>query len=132
VDDAALVGGGEAAGDLEGPGHGLAQRRDPASQGLAKGLALEEFEDEVGVPVVGADFEDGDDVGVGELGGGSGLDLEAAQSMGRRCPVGGDELDGDLAGQTGIPDPVHLAHASRAEGRQDLVGTESRAFSQHS
>jgi hypothetical protein len=124
VDDPALVGGAKPPRDLERPGHGLAQRGDPRAQRLAKRLALEELEDEVGVSLVGADVEDGDDVGVGESSGGAGLGLEAAEPVGGGLSVGGDELDRHLASEAGVAGAVDLAHAPGAERLHDLVGTE--------
>ena len=56
-----------------------------------------------------------------------GLALEAGQPVGVGGHALGQDLDGDLAIELRIPRAVDLAHAAGAEGREDLVGTESRA-----
>jgi hypothetical protein len=124
VDDAPLVSRAQAPGRLQHPAQRLAQRRDPAPQGLAQGLALEELEDQVGVPLVVPHVEDGDDVGVDELGRGTGLGLEAVEPLGGRRPLGRDELHGDGAAEAGVVGAVHLAHPARADQVLDLVGAE--------
>src|ERR1017187_1393608 len=44
-----------------------------------------------------------------------------------RGGAGVDALDGDIAAESGIPCPPHLAHAARAERCDDLVRAKARA-----
>ena len=76
------------------------------------------------VPVVGADVVDRNDVRVIQRGGGAGFLLEAGAALG----IGGElaeHLDHDLAAEPAIVRCVDLAHASGADRREDLVGTEA-------
>ena len=52
------------------------------TEAFAQRLALEQFGDDVGRAILLADGVDGKNVGVVERGGGFGLKLEAAQSIG--------------------------------------------------
>src|SRR5258707_6683351 len=53
--------------------------------------------------------------------------LEALEALRVRGRVFGQDLDRDFAGEAGIASTVDLAHASRPEEREDLVGTEACA-----
>ena len=59
-----------------------------------------------------------------------GFALKARQPVGvgrERC---GQDLHRDLALQSGVRRAIHLAHAARAERREDVVGAEARATGQ--
>jgi hypothetical protein len=62
VDDALLVSGGEALGDLECVVDGLLQRDRSGLQSFAKGAAFQELHDGIGHAVVRAEVEDRQDV----------------------------------------------------------------------
>ena len=55
------------------------------------------------------------------------LALEARQRIGIVRDGLRQDLDRDVAVELPVPRLVHLAHAARAERRQDLVGAEFRA-----
>ena len=55
-----------------------------------------------------------------------GLALEALERL-RRGRVGGENLDGDQPVEARVARAVDLAHATSAEGSEDLVGTEPGA-----
>ena len=55
------------------------------------------------------------------------LQLEAAQALGVRGGVFGQDLDRDVAAEAGIARAVDFAHTSRSEGREDLVRPEAGA-----
>ena len=57
--------------------------------------------------------------------GGAGLLLEALASVRIGSDELGKHLDRDLAAELRVPRPVDLAHASRAQRREDLVGSET-------
>jgi hypothetical protein len=67
---------------------------------------------------------DRDDVRVVQPGGGPRLLLEALAAIGVVCELLRENLDRELAPEALVARAVHLAHASRAEGSEDLVRTE--------
>ena len=83
-----------------------------------------------GAPSCGPEVVDRRDVGVIEPARRLRLLLEAPQPVG----VGGEQrrqhLDRDLALEPLVARAVHLSHASRADRREDLVGTELGAGAQ--
>ena len=76
------------------------------------------------------DLVDGDDVRVVEGGGGARLLHEAGAAGLVRQPLGGQHLDRHLAAEARVAGAVHLAHAARAEGPEDLVRAELRPGSE--
>ena len=84
VDDGARVGRGEAVGDLDRDREERLQRQRAARQQLAQALPLDQLHDDVGGLVDLADLVDGDDVGVGDGGGGAGLLLEPLRGRAAR------------------------------------------------
>ena len=79
VDDALVVRGGEAAGDLDGVVDGLARRQRRGADARAQRLAFEQLRDDVGRAVVAADVVDGEDVRMIERAGRACFLLEPAQ-----------------------------------------------------
>ena len=65
-----------------------------------------------------------------ERGNGLGLAFETRERLTVVCETLGQDLDCHVTVQPGIPGAIHFAHATRAEGRQDLVGSETRAGGQ--
>src|SRR5262249_38839548 len=65
---------------------------------------------------VGVDL---DDVGVGGLGDGLGLEAEAGQRLGAEGLVGGEDLQGHLAAERDLLGEVDLAHAALPELAED-------------
>ena len=112
------VGRGEAVRGLDGiphrGGHGEATARNP----LPQRLPLEQLGDQVGGAVRAPDVEDGEDVGVGNGGGGPGLDLEPPHPLGVLREVRRQHLDRDLAPELGIEGPVNLTHPACAQQGQ--------------
>ena len=82
VDDAAIVSGGEAVGELHGEFDGFADGKAGGGDAFAQGFAFEEFGDDEVDAAGFADVEDGDDVGMIERGDGAGFLFEAAQAVG--------------------------------------------------
>jgi hypothetical protein len=118
VDEAAGVGGGEAATDLQVHGDDLAPA--PRGGGLpgAQGLALDVLHGEVDLAVVLADLVDLDDVGVGQAGEGLGLAAAAGADVGV-VAAGEDEFDCDLAVELLVVGGVDDAHAAGADAAED-------------
>jgi hypothetical protein len=82
VDDAPLVGGGEAVRDLGRQLDRLAHGQGAPLQTRPQRLALQKLGDEEGLALVGPDVVDDEDVGVGELAGRSGFLLESPETVG--------------------------------------------------
>ena len=131
MDDPVLVRRRQPPADLHAVVDHLARGQRPGLEPLAQGLALEQLEDDVVDTLVGADVVDGEDVGVVQGGDGAGLALEAAQPLGVGGGIGREDLEGDLAPETGVAGPVDLPHAPGAEGREDLVRADTAARGQH-
>ena len=125
--DAAGVGGGETRAHLHRQLNRLAGSQGAPVEPRAQGLALQHFEDDVGDPILGADVVDGQDVGMIEGGHRPGLLLEAAEAVGARRAIGGDDLDRHLSPQSRVAGTVDLSHAPRPEGGNDLVRAETAA-----
>ena len=85
---------------------------------VVEGFALEVFEDHVGGAEVLAELVDDDDVFVGHLRGGEGLEKEAGDGS---AAVAADEFDGDEAAQAGVAGEEDGAHAAAAKGADDFV-----------
>lgn len=64
---------------------------------------------------------------MGQLAGGPGLSLEAAEALGVGGEGGGEDLDSHVALQPRVPGAIDLTHAPGAEGRQDPVRAKLRA-----
>src|SRR5690606_2064054 len=115
VDDPLGVRGGERAADLDRVGDGLLDRQPPAAaDALLQRLALDVLEDDVGVAVVLAGVDDGDDVRVREAGGGAGLAPEALELVRLRRDVAVEQLDRHPPLQRLVEGPVDGGHATRA------------------
>ena len=84
MDDALVVRGREAVGDLHGVVDGLAHRQRARAEPIAQRLALEQLRDDVRRAVLLADVVDGEDVRMIERGGRLRLLLEAAEAIGVR------------------------------------------------
>jgi hypothetical protein len=125
VDDPLVVRGRETARDpdrvVERSCRGKGSPPEPPPQGLA----FEQLEDDVRRAFVLANVEDHEDVGVVQGPRGLRLLREAALTIGITGSVPVQDLDRDLAGEARIAGAVDLAHPSRAERREDLVGAHA-------
>ena len=125
VDDALLVGGGQALGDLGGVVDGLARGEAPSGELRAQRLALEQLLNDVGSAIVLADVVDDRDVGVVEHPRRPGFLLEALQPVRVSREGSRKDLDRDVAAEPRVSGPVYLAHSARTQRRQNLVGAEA-------
>jgi hypothetical protein len=91
---------------------------------MSKRLPFEQFGDDEGKPLVGADVVDVENVGVMEGRNRARLFLEPVEAI----LVAGDfrrqDLYCDFASQPRIPGPVDDSHASRTESAENLVTAE--------
>ena len=53
--------------------------------------------------------------------------LEARHALGIQREGIGQDLDRDVATQSGVSGAIHLAHAAGAKGREDLIRPEASA-----
>ena len=127
VDDSRGMRLGEPLGHLPADSQELLQRQRPGRQELAQIVPVDEFHRHPRHAVRRADVENGDDVGVAQRGGRAGLLLETLEPLLVCCEIRGKDLDRDVPAQPRVPRPVNLAHPAGADGRDNLVWTESRA-----
>ena len=125
MDDPFFVRRREPARDLHRVVERLADRNGAGGQALAQRLALEELGDDVRRAVLHAEVVDGRDSRVVQDAGGARLGLEALEPVRVLREGRGQDLDRDLAAQARIRRAVDLAHAARAERREDLVRAEA-------
>jgi hypothetical protein len=130
VNDALLVGRGEAAGDLDPEVDDLPRRQRSPGEPYPQGFALEQLEDEVGRIALQTDVEHREDVGMADGSRCSSLVRKATHPCGLGSFLGSDDLDRDIAADPRVASAVHLSHPSRAEGRQDLVRAKACSATQ--
>ena len=120
VDDPLVVRGGEAAGDLHAALDRLPRRQRAAFERLSQRFPFEEFRDDVRHAVGRADVVDDEDVGVIERRGRACFLLEAAEPISIRGEERRQDLDGDVASEARVTGAKYLAHAARADRRDDF------------
>jgi len=84
-------------------------------------LPVQELHDDEEPAVVFAQVVDRDDVGVAQRRAGLGLAVEARLQLVGGVAVAGDDLEGDMPAEPGVPGLVHGAHAPAADPFDDLV-----------
>ena len=131
VDDSFFVRGREAVRDLDPDLDGAALRERRALEARAQALSLQELHDGEGDALARYEIVYCQDIGVVQGGHRVGLAFEPGERVGVLRERFRQDLDRDEAVQFRIACFVHLSHAARAEGREDLVGAESRSRSQH-
>ena len=124
VDDALLVGLFERLGDLPRDRDGLVDGNRPALQALREVFPLDELHGEDALAGDLLQAEEGGDVRMREGGEDLRLALEAGESVGVGGERLGQQLQRDVAPEPGVGRAPDLAHAPRAEGRDDRVGSE--------
>ena len=127
VDDAAFVRGAQSGSDLPRDADRLVDGHR-SKQLRAQRPAREQLADDERHALLIADVEDRERVWMGERRDDPGLAAEAIER--RRIEWAPQHLDRHLASESRVGGAVDLAHAARADQREDAVGTESCAFSQ--
>jgi hypothetical protein len=125
MDDPLFMGGGQAARHLDRVVEGLWRWEGSSGKARPQSRAFEQLEHDEGRALLLAGVEDGHQVRMAEGAGGPRLQLEAAQALGVRAEAIEQDLDRDLTAEAGIAGAVDLAHASRAEGTENLVRSEA-------
>jgi hypothetical protein len=117
VDNALLVGRGEAVGELHRQGDGLVKGEGARLEPLAEILALDQLHHQEAVLTVLLEAVDTGDVGVLQRCQGSRFALESGDSFGVGTDVFREDLDRDLTIELGVVGSVDLTHAAAAERR---------------
>jgi hypothetical protein len=120
--DARPVRAVEGVGDLDAETEHVVDRERPALNAIRERLALDQLHDEVEIVPLAPDVVDDADVRMVERGNEPRLALEARADLGRACQIARQDLDRDLAAEAAVAGAIDLAHASGADGREDLVG----------
>ena len=113
--------GADLNGDVERLVH-LQLRR--TAQPVSECFPFEKLEDQIIELAVAADVVDGADVRIVQRGNDARLLLEALARFGIGGECAGQNLDGHRAIEPGVAGAIDLAHAARADRRDDLVGSE--------
>jgi hypothetical protein len=127
MNDPFVVRCGQAACNLDAVVRSLTDGKMTAAADLfSQRFAVEQFGNEVGCALVGAELKNGDDVGVIERGGSTSFLLEAAKTVG----VGGEirkDFNRDVAVEVRVAGAVDFAHASGSDEVENFVGAKARS-----
>src|SRR5215471_17558751 len=96
-------------------------------QPFAESFAFEKLHDQIGRTFMGANIEDGEDVGVIEGAGGASFLLEPLEALGILRERGGQDFYCDFAGEPRVPRSIDFTHPTSADGGDDFVRAELRA-----
>ena len=127
VDDALLVGSGEALCDLQRVVHGLLLGDRTRVELRAQRLAFQKLHNGVGDAVLVAEVVNGKDVRMRQRRDGLRFALEPCERIGIRGDGLGEDLDRDVSIELLVPRLVHLPHPASTDGGEDLVGAEMGA-----
>src|ERR1017187_1359690 len=107
--NARRMGGRHPVGNLNRDVEQLAHGKRSALDAAAQQLAVHQFTNEIDDAILFADIEQRNDVGMIERGYGAGLTFEAGAAVGDLSYVGVEDLECDIATQTGVVGAVNLA-----------------------
>jgi hypothetical protein len=130
VHDPARVGGVERVGDLDRQREQRGHWHRTAVDRLLQRLSLEKLGHHVGPAVVDADVVDREDVRMIQRRGRAGFLVESREASRVAGEGQWQYLDRDVTNEPRVPRPIDFAHAARAQGREDFVGTEAGAGSE--
>jgi aryl-alcohol dehydrogenase-like predicted oxidoreductase len=125
MDDAVLMSRFERLRDLSRNGERIVERNRSALNPLVEGQPLDEFEHESGGPARLFDAVDRADVRLVERGERLRLALEACAPLRIVRERLGKDLDRDRAIELRVTRAINLAHAARANRRDDFLGAEA-------
>jgi hypothetical protein len=125
MNDLLRVRGGQAVGYCGSNFGGFAPGESFAAEALTQGLAFEQFRYGVASTVAQADIVEDQNVRMSQRRHGFGLVFETDQGGGIIGEMLGEDFDGDVATQPGVPRTIYLAHTARTDGRKDLVGSQT-------
>ena len=125
VDDSLRVGGREGLRDLDRVLDRLADGKGAGLELVAQRRALQQLRHRIGGSILPADVEERQDVRMIQRRNGPRLALEPGKRLGIRGHLPWQHLDRDVASEARVPGAVHLAHAPRPDGGEDLVRPET-------
>ncbi len=125
--DAPLVRGRQRFGQGQGEREELRERQPARGDELGQAAPLDQLHGQEARARVLLDRVEGDDVGVVERRDGARFALQAGESLGRGGEVRGQELERHVPAEPRVAGAIDLAHATRAQGDEDLVGAETGA-----
>src|SRR5262245_13770688 len=120
----------ERVGDLGPETLYLGGRQGSTGDPLGEGLALDQLHDQVVDPVFAPEIMQHADVRVIEPRNHARLALEPGARLRTLGQVRGQHLDGYVAPQPHVPRAIDLAHPSRANRSDDLIGAQTGADGQ--
>ena len=124
MNDAPLVRIFESLGDLSRDLDGLFERDGAGGNALGQRGTFDKRQDERLRAGVLFEAMDGADIRMVERRQQTGFALESGHAVDIVRQGGGQYFDGHVAPEPRIASPVHLSHAARADGVEDLVGAE--------
>ena len=127
MDDAGVVRGLEAFGDLPADVERVANGERAMAQALGERLPWNELHHEEALAVVLLETVQRGDPRVVERGEHAGLTLESPQSLGVSGHLVGQELERDVPPERLVARAIDLAHAARAQQLEDLVAANRPA-----
>ena len=124
MDDALFVRRGQAGGRLPREVDRFRRRQRTLAEPRRERFALEELGDDVRAPVVRADVEHSDDIGVVEPADGLSFSGESPKTIFVRSEGGGEDLQRHVATEPGIARAIDFAHTAGADESHDLVRSD--------
>jgi hypothetical protein len=121
---------GEAFGNLDGDGNGVAHCGDAASKEFTKSLSFDELEHQKVDAFMVPDVVEGADIGVGESGDSARFLFEPLAKIDILGKAFGQNLDSDNAAEASVASAIDLAHAACAERCHNFIRSEFCAWSE--
>jgi len=121
VNDALVVGRGQAVGHRRRDFGGLAPGQAAPAQPVSEGLPGEELHDQVGVSVLLPRVEDLHQVRVGQGGEDAGLPLETPEALHVLGEATGQDLHGHIPVQVGVVGPVDVTHTPGSDQAENFI-----------
>ncbi len=122
VDDPFVVSRGQRSRDLDPQTCGLGDGERTARQGLVKALSLEELRDQIGDAALVPDVVYRENVRMVQSRSGPCFELETPGALGIGSELSREDFDGDFSTEPAVTGPVNLAHSTRTDARNQLVG----------
>src|SRR5262245_14315193 len=119
------MGGSQSVRDLGAIVDSLALRECGTVHGRAQRGAIDQFADDVEEALLRADVVHGDDAGMIQGSSRASFLLEAGTARGVAGQIGWQYFESDITGEPAIAGAVDLSHATKANGREDLIRSQA-------
>src|SRR5436305_1547421 len=130
MDEPSLVRLVECIADLNRDFQGFRDRKRPTLDSLVEGFALQEFHHQVADAILFADIVQGANMRMMQARDGAGLALKALLQIISPAHHRRKNLNSDLTIEPSVAGTINLTHAAGANGRQDLVRSQTIALGQ--